>query len=235
MLLPIKSAYSTLIVVLTMILFGVVDAGSTRVFLAPSNQVVDAVGDSFTVNVSISDVSNVYGYGFRLYYNSTVMNGTQVVEGSFLRNSGQTFFWVTNFTDCYDSTHGLVEVTCSSLSNVSGVSGSGVLATIEFKSLAVSALTPLHLANVELSNRNASSIPHEDVDGTVAVVPELTSLVAFLTLMTASLLCILVRKRANQTNISPPLFLSCPVVTLHTDGLGTRNHEQKAPNDHLTS
>jgi hypothetical protein len=180
-----------------------VDAGSTRVFLDPPTQTVGSIGDSFIANVSVADVFNLYGYEFKLYYNSTVMNGTQVVEGSFLKSQGQTFFSVVNFTDHYDSTHGVVAVACTLL-GMSSVSGSGVLATIKFKSLAVAESTPLHLADVELGDRNLSPIPHEDVDGTVTVIPEFTSLVAFSTLIIASLFGVLVRKRARAKDISRP-------------------------------
>jgi len=219
MLLSIKSVkvfkYSILIVFLTMPLGAVmtVNAGLTRVFVDPPSQTVGDVGDSFTVNVSIADVSNLYGYQFKLYYNSTIMNGTQVSEGSFLKSSGQTFFWVVNFTDHYDSGRGVVCVTCTLTENLPGTNGSGVLATMNFKSLATADSSPFHLADVLLYNSNASPIPHEDVDGIVTVVPEFTSLVGFLTLITASLFgallgsklpCHQKRKLAYPTNSMNP-------------------------------
>ena len=200
MSLSIKSQvfkYSILVVLFATPLCVMVNAESTRVFLDPPSQMVGAVGDSFMVNVTVADVSNLYGFGFKLYYDSSVMNGTQAAEGSFLKSGGQTTWSLVSFTDHYNSTHGLVWVNCFLIGNASGISGSGVLATIKFKSLAV-ATTPLDLANVQLSDRNANLIPHEDVDGLVTVVPEFTSLVAFLTLVAASLFGVLIRKRATQ-------------------------------------
>jgi hypothetical protein len=79
-----------------------------------------------------------------------------------------------------------------------GVNGSGLLATIEFKSLTVAASTPLHLEEVVLLDPNVSQIPHQDYDGTVTVVPEFTSLFAILTLILASLLGTLVGKQAMR-------------------------------------
>jgi hypothetical protein len=193
--------YSALIVLLTMPLGAViiVNAGSTRVLLDPPSQTVGAIGDSFTANVSIADVFNLYGYEFKLYYNSTIMNGTQVIEGSFLKSGGQTFFWVVSFTDHYNSTHGVVWIDCTLTGHVPSINGSGVLATIKFKSLALGDSVPLHLADVKLSDPSPSPIPHEDSDGIVTVVPEFTSTVAVLTLMTiASLFGILVGKRAMR-------------------------------------
>jgi len=187
--------YSILEVLLIMSLSATISAGSTRVSIDPPSLTVGAVGDSFISNVSISDVANLYGYEFKLYYNSTVMNGTQVIEGSFLESGGSAFFRVVNFTDHYDSTQGLVSIVCTLIGNVSGISGGGVLATIKFKSLALADSAGLHLADVELRDPYLSPIPHENVDGTVTVVPEFTSLVIFLTLIAASLFVVLVRKR----------------------------------------
>ena len=192
--------YSVLIVLLAVRLAAVMtaDAGSTHIFLDPSGQTVGAVGDSFTVNVSIADVTNLCGYEFKLYYDSAVMNGTdKPVEGSFLKSHSQTLFWVVSFTDHYNLTHGVVWIDCT-VYPVTGINGSGVLATIKFKSLALGNSVPLHLADVELSDPNSSPIPCEVIDGTVTVVPEFTSTVSVLTLTIASLLGVFFGKRAMR-------------------------------------
>jgi len=208
MLLSVKFAkvfkYFALIVLLTMPLGAViiVEAMSTCVFLDPPTQTVGAIGDFFTVNVSIADVFDLYGYEFKLYYNSTVINGTQVIEGSFLKSGGGTLFRIMNFTDHYNSTHGVLWIVCSLLGNVSGVSGSGVLATIKFESVSVGDSVPLDLVDVELFDSGGSPIPHEVLDGTVTVILEFTSMFVFLTLIIASLFGILVGKRALAKDIS---------------------------------
>jgi hypothetical protein len=189
--------YSVLIVLLVVPLSKTVDAESTRVFLDPPSQTVGSVGDSFTVNVSIADVFDLHGYGFELYYNSTSMDGTRVAEGSFLRSGGQTFF-LPSLTYHYNSTHGVVEVACALLGNVSGMNGSGVLATIEFKSLAAANSASLRLTDVRLVNSTASLIPNEVSHGMVTVVPEFTSLIAFLALIAASPFTVLIEKRAKR-------------------------------------
>ncbi|MGD0979212.1 MAG: cohesin domain-containing protein [Candidatus Bathyarchaeia archaeon] len=175
-------------------------AESTRVFLDPPSQTVSAVGDSFAVNVSIADVSNLYGYQFKLYYDSTIMNGTgQPTEGSFLSSGGgQTFFDTVSFTDNYNSPYGVVWITGTLTGSVPGVSGGGVLAAIEFKSLIVAASTPLHLDEVVLLDSNVSQISYQGYDGTVTVVPEFTSLFAVLALILASSFGILVGKQAMR-------------------------------------
>ena len=182
----------------------IVEATSTRVFLDPPTQTVDAVGDFFTANVSVANVSNLYGYEFKLYYNSTVMNGTMVIDGSFLKGGGQPFFRIINFTDHYDSMYGVVWIASFLLGNASGVSGGGVLATIKLKSLAVGESVPLHLVDVELFDSSGSPIPHENFDGIVTVIPEFTSMFVFLTLVIASLFVVLVGKRALAKDVSRP-------------------------------
>lgn len=148
--------------------------------------------------MSIADVSNLYGYEFELYYSSAIMKGTQIVEGSFLKNSGQTFFQVVNFTDHYNSTHGFVWIVSILIGSVPGVGGSGVLATISFRCLAVGDSVPLHLADTKLIDSSAFQISHQDFDGTVTVIPEFTLTFAFLFLVVASLFGIRAKKHATR-------------------------------------
>jgi hypothetical protein len=197
--LPQVFVYSTLLLVLTISFRAAIitDAESTRVFLDPPTQTVGAVGDHFFVNVSISDVSNLYGYELKIYYNSTIMNGTSATEGSFLRGGGPTFWDLANFTDDYNSTEGVLYVADLLTAQVSGVSGGGVLARIEFKSVALGNCV-LHLEDVELSDPTSSQISHADSDGAVTVVPELTPTGAFLIVIITSLFGILIGKRAMR-------------------------------------
>ncbi|GEM_PF-2626585 len=193
-------AYSVIVVLLTLSMCNVSsDAASASLSLEPSSQTVGAVGVIFTVNVSIADVSNLYAYSLKLYYNSTLMNGTEVAEGPFLKSGGvQTFFNIANFTDHYNSTLGIVSIYSLLMGGALGVNGSGVLITVQFKSLAPGNSVPLHLEDVNLSDPNSNSIPYTiPSDGTVTVVPEFTSLVAILTFVAISLVVLLVRKRAT--------------------------------------
>lgn len=195
-------AYSAIIILLIMSIDAVrnSDAASTSLFLEPSSQTVSAIGDSFTVNVSIADVSNLYGYQLQLFYNSTLMNGTQVTEGPFLNESGgvQPFFDVETFTDNYNSTYGVVFVVCTLQGGVLGVNGGGVLITVQFKAVSKGNSVPLYLADVKLSDPNASPISYDLSGGTVTVVPEFTSLIAAVTLIAASISAILVGKRVKR-------------------------------------
>lgn len=173
----------------------------THIFIDPQNQTVPNVGVHFKINISITDASNLYGYTLKLYYNSTIMNGTQITEGPFLKSQGQTFFYIITFTDNYNTTHGIAYIACTLIGEVPGVNGSGVLATIEFKSLTTTPSTTLNLADVNLGDPYGHPIPHEDTDGTITVIPEFTTLFTLLTLTPTSLLNILIRKRAKKQNL----------------------------------
>jgi hypothetical protein len=143
-----------------------------EVSVYPPSQTVDAIGNVFTANVCVSEVFNLYAYEFKLYYNSTVLNGTSVAEGSFLENSGQTpFFYVVAFTDHYNSTYGIVWIDSTLTGNVLGIDGDGVLATIKFNATTPSSSTSLSLRDVKLSDPNENPIPYVSSDGTVTVLP----------------------------------------------------------------
>jgi|SRR5271157_952090 len=196
-------AYSALIILLLMPM-GIVrmgNAASASLFLEPSSQTIGAIGDSFTVNVSISGVSDLYAYQLQLFYNSTLMNGTQITEGRFLNESvnfGQPFFEVVNFTDNYNSTYGIAFVLCTLTGSAPGVNGGGVLITVQFKAVSRGNSVPLYLSGIQLSDPNASPISYDLSGGAVTVIPEFTSPIAVLTLIAASLFAILVGKRATR-------------------------------------
>jgi len=177
-------------------------AGSyiTYVYVSPKEQVIDSLNESFIVNVSICNVLDLYGYEFKLFYNSSILNGSQVIEGPFLNSTGKSaFFWVVAFNDHYNSTHGIVWVDSCLTGDVLGVNGNGTLVTIKFKSLAVGS-SQLSLDDVKLVDSRKNSIPCQNIDGLVTIIPELT--LPFITLALCLLFYILQKgyrhHKANQ-------------------------------------
>ena len=176
------------------------DSYITCVYVSPKEQVIDFLNESFIINVSICNVLDLYGYEFKLFYNSSTLNGSQVIEGPFLSSTGKdAFFWVVAFNDHYNSTHGIVWVDSCLTGDVLGVNGNGTLVTIKFKSLAVG-FSQLSLDDVKLVDSRKNSIPCQSIDGSVTIIPELT--LPFITLALCLLLCILQKKykhcKANQ-------------------------------------
>jgi len=58
------------------------DGGVPKVFVEPAESVFYGknVGDTFTVNVTIANVTNIVGYEFKLEWNSSLLNGVTMTE-----------------------------------------------------------------------------------------------------------------------------------------------------------
>ena len=128
------------------------------------------IGENFTINVTIANVTNLYGWEFKLYYNNTMLNGTSISEGELLKAHGDTYFEPINFTDAHNTTHGILWATGSLLGNVSGVDGSGALANILFKCKQFGNST-LSFGYSALGNPEGIEIQHVTVDGSVETWP----------------------------------------------------------------
>lgn len=147
-------------------------AGNTKLYIDPPQIAGLNVGDTFHINVTVSDVIDLYGWQFSLYYRGDVLNATEVTAGPFLENhpdTDETMLLTPVFTDAYNATHGLI-ISSSTLVQVEGgVSGSGALATVTFK-IKEAASSTLHLAGTKLVDSATpfgNLIPHTREDGEV--------------------------------------------------------------------
>jgi len=131
------------------------------------------LGENFTVNVSIAEVTDLSVWDLILCYGNNVLNCVNVTEGPFLKAGGthETNF-VSYINNTYNATHGRAR-TVSTITDLGpGVDGSGVLATIEFQ-INASGETTLHLTDTKLWNSSLSppnSINHNTTDGTVEIM-----------------------------------------------------------------
>jgi len=139
----------------------------TVLYVNPST-IMTSVGDTFSVNITISGVNDLGGWEFKLYYLSLNLNGTDLVEGPFLKQGGSTYFAIINFTDNYNSTHGIAWVTCALLGTGMEVDGNGTLAIITFKAQHLGT-SVLSLSDTWLSD--SEPIPHVALNGIVHVLP----------------------------------------------------------------
>ena len=129
-------------------MIGVVKAVETIVAVYP--QAVTAYVDStFAVNITIADVTDLWSWGLKLEWNSSVLGFVDAEEGPFLKSIGSTS-WIPIVLQA-----DLIFISCTSMVvPIEGVSGSGVLATITFNA------TELGDANLTMSE-----VDLEDVDG----------------------------------------------------------------------
>ena len=126
-------------------------------------------GEIFEVNITITDVTNLTGWEFKLYYLSSVVNCTGIVEGPFLKQGGSTFPIFDTVND-YNGTHGRILAACTLLGMDVSASGNGTLATITFKA-ETGDQTPLHLVETKLGDEKIppQPIPHAAISGVVNV------------------------------------------------------------------
>ena len=147
---------------------------ATTILITPSEISGLTIGDTFAVNVSVTDVDDLAGWEFKLYYRSQVLNATEATEGPFLSSARSTMFLTINFTDNYNSTHGRIWLTCALLGLGAGASGSGTLATIVFK-ITGAGHSPLSLLETKLVDATPvppgpQPIPHTTSGGSVTVI-----------------------------------------------------------------
>jgi hypothetical protein len=139
---------------------------SATVSVSPSSITVP-IDQNLTISLTISGVSDLYGWEIQLTWNSTLLDALDASEGQFLKAAGSTFF---NYD--VNATEGSMFIECTLTGDIPGVNGDGTLATVTFESLALAGSVSLHLADVELSDPNSNSIYCSSSDGTVTVIRE---------------------------------------------------------------
>jgi hypothetical protein len=118
---------------------------------------------SFTLNLSIFNVTDVYLWVTTVEWNSTALNLTAYSEGPFLKQGGQTTFMAGKVAP------GKVEgLTCSLRGSIPGVSGNGTLATLQFNATGIGTMS-VNITFSDLLDSNGASIPHDVTNSTVSV------------------------------------------------------------------
>jgi hypothetical protein len=125
-------------------------------------------GTSFDIDISVSDVADLYAFQFSVAYNPDVLSPVTVLPGDLL---GTSFFPGT-----LDETTGLISFISDTLTGPGpGVTGSGSLATLRFLASA-NGSSALPVSDVILLDSVAGEIPVTVANGAVNVVPEPSSL-----------------------------------------------------------
>jgi PKD repeat protein len=121
----------------------VLGSEETRVAVEPS--LIGAnPGQYFTINVTVSDVTDLYSWGFKLKWSLGLLevDAENITEGPFLKQGGTTALVRKNYTN-------YIDVGCTLLGSILGVNGSGTLASVTFKVLETGSAT-LDLYDVSL-------------------------------------------------------------------------------------
>ena len=182
--------------VLAVVLLALVSSASAFPTLQISPVLTPTVqGNLFTVDVTVTGVTDLYAFQFDLGFNPAVLQALSSSEGAFLPSGGTTFF----IPGAIDNSSGLISFIADTLIGpIPGVSGTGTLASISFSafSAGTSALT---LSNILFLDSEFEDIENiTSVGGTVSVtdaikpIPEPSSL----GLMALGLLALVGAKRS---------------------------------------
>lgn len=166
----LKAYLIIITIILILIPANKVSAQDTELIVSPASTQV-GIGQSFQVNITISNVNDLKGWNITLYYPS-ILNGTSIVEGPFLKKAGVGTAWATgNFTDHYNATYGIIWTSCVILGNGTGVNGNGTLETVTFKTISTGTGV-LQFGETELidSHWPPNYIPHTTENGAVKVI-----------------------------------------------------------------
>lgn len=106
------------------------------------------------LNVSASDVTDLYGYQFSLNFQPDLLQAVSVMEGGFLASGGTTFF----DPGLISNAGGTVSFIFDTLIGpVPGVSGSGLLATINLRAVGAG-LAQVSLSDVLAVNSSGATL-----------------------------------------------------------------------------
>jgi hypothetical protein len=169
------------------------------VSIQPSTESV-SVGNSFTLNVDITSVTDLYDFQFDIGFNPYVLSVTGITEGSFLPGGGSTFF----IPGAIDNVSGSIAFNADTLLGPGpGVNGSGTLLTVDFTAIG-SGSSDVTLANLIFQDSTGDSIGLSATNGTVNVtglstVPEPSTLLT----IGAGLVFLVLLKRRNNNAVIP--------------------------------
>lgn len=126
--------------------------------VTPSSASIEE-GNSFSVDISITGVSDLFAFEFNLGFDPSILSASNVTEGPFLQSGGPTL-WLPGIID---NTSGLIEFTGNSLQGFDpGVSGDGVLVHVDFISLTTGS-SNINLFNAILLDSFLSDISVDNV------------------------------------------------------------------------
>jgi len=118
------------------------------------------LNENFTINVNVSNMTDLYAYSFDMYWNDSVLDAVEVVEGGFLKGQPEG----TEFSRTISNTEGFLHVESTTKGAYPGVDGSGTLANVTFL-VKGSGSTTLGLNNTVLLDSFLNPIDIRTADG----------------------------------------------------------------------
>jgi len=119
-------------IILTIVQTNVNAAPATAVVYVDPSIKYAVEGQSFTVDINVADVTNLYGWQVRMSFNSSIVEFVNVTEGEFLMDQPEG----TSGESRIENEEGYALFSWLTIGKYDGVGGSGTLATVEFLTLA---------------------------------------------------------------------------------------------------
>jgi hypothetical protein len=140
---------------------------ATTVSIQPPSSTY-SVGDSFSLSINISDVTDLYAFQFDIGFSPSILAAMGISEGTFLSGGVRTTNYIPG---TIDNITGTVTFTADTLQDmIPGVMGSGSLATIDFNALDMGT-SVVSLSNVILLDSNGNYISASIENGNITVNP----------------------------------------------------------------
>ncbi len=146
----------------------------TIVWVNPKTQKANILTDNITVDVKINTTEEVFATEFKLYYNSSILELLNIMEGGFLKQGNGT----TSMAMCeigwedvcpkINNTLGKIEFMNTRLEPKEGVSGKGTLATITFNATG-EGTSGLNLQDVQIADPELKLLEVSVSNGTIEV------------------------------------------------------------------
>jgi len=141
----------------------VVKAQTTKLFVDPAS-VIDlglTPGNTFTVYIKVSDVENLYGYDFRLGYDTTILDLTATHTPPSIW--GSNYLTILNNVD---ETNGIYSLVVAAMSPAPSFNGSTSLVTLDFTVTGYGeSVLDIYDSGLSDNGSPARPIPHDVEDG----------------------------------------------------------------------
>jgi len=150
-------------------MFTVASQTVPRIYVDPPS-IGAPVGDNFTIDINVEDVTNLYGFDFKLGYDTSILDATQIEIETWLSGGAECkpFSQIIDGDTCAIIKNvdagGYVWIVVTLLGEATPASGNGTLATITFQ-VTGSGESVLDLYDTDLVDSSANKITHNVDDG----------------------------------------------------------------------
>jgi len=143
------------------------DSGTTLSIV--QDQITVIKDDVFSVNITLSDVTDLYGWEYKLFWDNAILNCTSSVVYAPDIWSNNTFWAGPGVENDYNSTHGRFCKLLIAIYPTPSFNGTTVTATLTFKAIA-SGTTVLDFRDTKLIDSQGAMIVHTAQDGSVTAL-----------------------------------------------------------------